>query len=415
MIDLKGAFERLDQRAGQTWYVNALTGVDANSGKSPRDPFLTIGAAVNVAISGDCIKIAEGTYDEAISVPAAQNGLEIVCEPGVILSNTTPGTVMMIAADNVKVTGNPKLMQAGQVGAGITGDDFYGEMIAIGCAQGFLVTGARVWLKECWSIQHTTTGFDIEGVNGFYDRCVALGTAATRGFYLQEDRNLVRKCTSMDNTAGAYECTGAANECVIDHCSQSELCGGPIDAGANNSWVNLNEESQIAIGNTIQQDWADIHTLVSAIEARSLFTMDFWSLPEDAIDVDDGATDIALPDVVVAGLPSGATIERAVAMFKFRMIEETSGGVNALDGAQEIQVRDDSPSAWIDAINLIADQFTLAANAREGGDVCIGAIDISATVDGNDTYNFQWDEALADADDITFNDIQVGIRIWFSI
>ncbi|MDD5486242.1 MAG: hypothetical protein PHW65_01620 [Dehalococcoidales bacterium] len=149
---------------------------------------------------------------------------------------------------------------------------------------------------------------------------------------------------------------------------------------------------------------------ISENVSTTVCCMDFWSTPEDAIDVDAVATDIALPDVVVSGLPG--TVVRAVAMLKFRMVRETSGGANALDGAQEIQVRDDSPSAWLDAINLIADQFTLAADANEGGDVLIGSIDVKATVDGDDTYNFQWDEALADADDITFNDIQVGLRIW---
>jgi hypothetical protein len=102
-------------------------------------------------------------------------------------------------------------------------------------------------------------------------------------------------------------------------------------------------------------------------------------------------------------------------MFKFRMVENTNAGANKLNGAQEIQVRDDTPSAWIDAINLVDDQFSLAATTREGGDVLIGAIDVAATVDGNDTYNFQWDEAVADLDGINFNDVQVGIRIWFSI
>jgi hypothetical protein len=59
--------------------------------------------------------------------------------------------------------------------------------------------------------------------------------------------------------------------------------------------------------------------------------------------------------------------------------------------------------------------FGLAASTREDGDVIIGAIDVSATVDGNDTYNVQWDEALADADGINFNDAQVGLRIWYSV
>jgi hypothetical protein len=57
----------------------------------------------------------------------------------------------------------------------------------------------------------------------------------------------------------------------------------------------------------------------------------------------------------------------------------------------------------------------LAASTREGGDVIVGAINVSGTVVGNDTYNLQWDEAVADLDGINFNDIQVGIRIWYSV
>ncbi len=55
----------------------------------------------------------------------------------------------------------------------------------------------------------------------------------------------------------------------------------------------------------------------------------------------------------------------------------------------------------------------IAASTREGGDVFIGDIDVKATVDGDDTYNFQIDEAVADLASIEFNDVQVGLRIWF--
>lgn len=150
-------------------------------------------------------------------------------------------------------------------------------------------------------------------------------------------------------------------------------------------------------------------------KTRQLFSMDFWSASQEEISATNVAADLSLPDVVVAGIPSNATIERAIAIFKFRAVENTNAGVNKLDGAQEIQVRDDSPSAWVDAINFVDDMFSLAATTREGGDVIIGAIDVSATVDGNDTYNFQWDEALADADGLYFNDIAVGIRVWYSV
>lgn len=146
---------------------------------------------------------------------------------------------------------------------------------------------------------------------------------------------------------------------------------------------------------------------------RGVSFIDFWSDIQEEVAIPAGAADQTMPSVVVAGLPSGCTIVRVVAMFKFRAIEESSAGANKLSGAQDIQVRDDTPGDWADAINFPDDAFGLAASAREGGDVIIGDNDIKSTVDGDDTYNFQWDEAVADAASIKFNDVQTGLRVWF--
>ncbi|GAI73902.1 unnamed protein product, partial [marine sediment metagenome] len=108
---------------------------------------------------------------------------------------------------------------------------------------------------------------------------------------------------------------------------------------------------------------------------RQLFTMDFWSLPQEEVAIPAApAADQPLPSVTVEDLPDGATIVRAIAMFKFRMVENSNPAPNKLAGAQEIQI-----AASVDAINFVADQFTIAAETREGGDVIIGAIDIAAT------------------------------------
>ena len=148
---------------------------------------------------------------------------------------------------------------------------------------------------------------------------------------------------------------------------------------------------------------------------KQLFCMDFWSVPQEEVAITGVAGDKALPSVVVAEIPG--TIVRAIAMFKFRMIEShTYAGGNSLAGAQEIQVKETAAGDWVDAINFVDTQFTLAQDTREGGDIIIGAIDVSTVeVDGNDTYNFQWDEAVAQQDGIKFNDIQVGLRIWYSV
>jgi hypothetical protein len=154
---------------------------------------------------------------------------------------------------------------------------------------------------------------------------------------------------------------------------------------------------------------------VEDLTTKQFHVVDFWSVPQEEVAVPAVAADQALPDVTVAGLPSGAIVARAIVLFKFRMIENTNAGANKLSGAQEIQVRDDTPGAWTDAVNFVDDQFGIAGSTREGGDVVIGAIDVSATVDGNDTYNFQWDEAVADLASLNFNDVQMGLRMWYRL
>jgi len=156
-------------------------------------------------------------------------------------------------------------------------------------------------------------------------------------------------------------------------------------------------------------------------DSRKLFTMDCWSAGLEEVQLAAAAGDDALPSITIADLPAGATIVKAIVMFKFRMIENTYAGVNKLNGAtvaatsQVIQVDDSAATGYVDAINFVDDFFTLGDAAREGGDVIIGTVDVAARVDGNDTYDFRWLQDRADQDFINFNDCQVGLRIWYSI
>jgi hypothetical protein len=162
-------------------------------------------------------------------------------------------------------------------------------------------------------------------------------------------------------------------------------------------------------------DWPQNLKEIWDSKGRVLCQVDFWSTPQEEVAVTNVAGDKSLPSVVVADLPAGATIVRAIAMFKYRVIENTNVAANKLSGAQEIQVNDSAATGWVDGINFVDDQFGMAASTIQGGDVFIGAIDIASRVDGNDTYSFQWDEATADLANIQFNDVQTGLRIWYSI
>jgi hypothetical protein len=174
------------------------------------------------------------------------------------------------------------------------------------------------------------------------------------------------------------------------------------------------------IQNDISQLRNDVTSILTAT-GKQLSSIDFWSDPIKEVQINAAGVSVSLPGVAIDSIPAGATMLRSIAMFKFRMVGNTNAAANKLnDGtvagtSQVIQVRDDSPSAWIDAINFIDDQFGLDGETREGGDVCIGSIDITSVIAGNDVYQFQWLLGRADLDSINFNDVQVGIRVWYSV
>lgn len=156
----------------------------------------------------------------------------------------------------------------------------------------------------------------------------------------------------------------------------------------------------------------------SVDQGQHRYWMDFWSALQAAVTLTNASQDLSLPDVVVAGLPTRITITRALAIFKFRVVQDTSGVQNALTlggGTPALQVRDDTPGPWTDAIDLIEDLFLVPASTIEGGDVLMGNINISAVVDGEDTYNFQLDDVLADGNNLVLRDLQTGIRVEWRI
>jgi len=144
--------------------------------------------------------------------------------------------------------------------------------------------------------------------------------------------------------------------------------------------------------------------------------IDFWSAPDDVIDLPAIATHINLPDVVVSELPSQVEPFRVVTILKVRAIENTSpGGSNAINGAQVIRVKK-STGIWgvndIVAISLPDNLWTIAASIREMGDLVMGHDDVKSKVDGPGTYNFRFENARVDLDYLRLNDVMVGLRFY---
>jgi hypothetical protein len=152
------------------------------------------------------------------------------------------------------------------------------------------------------------------------------------------------------------------------------------------------------------------------VNAPVIASIDLWSAYDDQIALSTSAEDILLTSIFIAGLPLGAKIVRAVMMFKYRTIENTSGGGNNISGGQNIQAQKAVDGSWVTGISLNGNECFVPATTRETGDVMMGMDDISGQVPENGAeMSFQWTQGQAADDELYFNDVQIGLRIWFII
>ena len=125
-------------------------------------------------------------------------------------------------------------------------------------------------------------------------------------------------------------------------------------------------------------------------------------------------TNLTLPSVTVEALPSGITINRAIAAIAWRKQVDSSGANNAIDGDQQIQVRSDAPGTFRDAVTISDNSLSTAGNGTEGGVMLLGDSDISIEVDGPDTYEFQWQNARVDGNNLTLQDVQTYLLLEYA-
>jgi hypothetical protein len=196
-----------------------------------------------------------------------------------------------------------------------------------------------------------------------------------------------------------------------------DVLGKKSDTTAGNSAIALLKQILEDTGTTLDDLVDDLESRLTAARAGYIdkianheITKTYWSASQISVTVTDGAGDKTLPSVTLPNITG--TITHVYAGFMFRMIENTNAAANKLNGAQNIQVRVDTPGAWANGINFVDDQFGVAATTREGGSCVLGNVDLVGTVTAfNDVYEFQWDEAVADQSNLVFNDVQTFLIV----
>lgn len=271
-VSLNSKVNHIPKFTGNLWWVST-TGDNADDGKSPEMAFLTIDHAITTAAPGDRIYVKAGTYDEVITMNKV--GLELVCEQGTILVNTTPGTPLVVGpADYQRVVG-AILAEAGEIGIQITGSFCsFEDSLAFGSSVGFDDDGDENHFENCRSILHTVTGFDISAGYGQYERCIAAGgAAAVTGVLLSDaaaDHNHFFDCHTLGNATRGWDVVANADNNMFSHCSTGAGDVAKRDLGTNNTWDEFSEGSQIVAGQTRDQDLADIFNRLGLPAGASL-------------------------------------------------------------------------------------------------------------------------------------------------
>ena len=152
------------------------------------------------------------------------------------------------------------------------------------------------------------------------------------------------------------------------------------------------------------------------IKVPLMSSLDLWSSYSTQIQLNTIMGDKSLPSITIAGLPSGATVVRVIMMLKYRTLENTNAAINGVSGAQNIQAEKAVNGSWVTGIALGGGECSVPASTRETGDVMMGTADISAQVPANGAVmNFKWTSGLAAQNNLNLNDVQVGLRIWFTV
>jgi hypothetical protein len=153
--------------------------------------------------------------------------------------------------------------------------------------------------------------------------------------------------------------------------------------------------------------------------------MDFWSDVTAKISIDGAAADLDFGDVVVAGLPASCTLVRVVAMLKYAARKDTSAADNYIDVASKTIRVKKSTGSWgtddVVAIDMPINSLYTTKSTKEGGDLVIGDNDVKSEVDGSATYNFRTEQTnrtdaiSALADHLELYDVQMGLRVEFTV
>ena len=225
--------KRIPKFGGIVYYVTT-DGNDSNSGLTPLQPLLTIGAAIGKLSEGDAISVKAGTYTET-GLDLDTNNCEIWFEIGTVIDPSS-GTCLTISGNNClirpsnvgyKESALRITPAANETGLLVSGNFCYINGVRVACSStadiGFDVTGNGCVLNGCRCSNPLIAAFKVQGDKVKIDDSCIGGTPADTsiGFWITNtcDKTRIKNCGSQGNGTAGFQIDLGCTNAIICNCS----------------------------------------------------------------------------------------------------------------------------------------------------------------------------------------------------
>jgi hypothetical protein len=130
--------------------------------------------------------------------------------------------------------------------------------------------------------------------------------------------------------------------------------------------------------------------------------------------VSAGST-LALGTLTIAGIPAGRTVTHLFVHHLFGERSDSSGATNALNGAQNLQVKNNA-GGFNTFFSYAGGEYSTGASAQGGGGAEKGTVDLAAALApvNGDVLTFQWTTAKATGNNLILAEFEIIVEMQVS-
>jgi len=162
---------------------------------------------------------------------------------------------------------------------------------------------------------------------------------------------------------------------------------------------------------------AALQTDINTLKQRSITNismMEFHSEIDNIITLTTATANVALPDIIIADIPTNTTIVRVTGDLAIHSITDTSGILNAINTAGMIQIQKSVGGSYTNLITIPDNLLRTQASTEVGGMIVRGTNDAASEVTANGTYNLKFNgNIFVDGNNLELSDVQLILKIYF--